>query len=610
MHLFRFSITTALIACCITSVAIAADTSATPRIARPTSAARMPTMPLLPINSIGNNADVITLPQPLPVPGDNGNGDTNPPPPPPEPEPQPECPDGGVKNSEYNIDACMNDILMCINNGALPNGLNNLFDEDVRNSIFAGMNLCVNQVEKCVTTVRVDCTPVYTGPADVWMDFNIRKVQPEYYNFVLRKTGLTPNQAENTCELLDRNTYGTAFSAVANDGTTTREYNITTGAFNGNQNDTLAKANPMGARVNTGHAGVDGMRGHYARWDAVNGECLIRVGAYNKDSQITNRWLFGAAGDDRMAEVWRATGTAFTCNKDLFGFSLMPKTNTTAVVGIGGGTLVGAGIGAIAGHGNRAFDCSNGSARRTLEEQLRKTNPAVLSEFIGSSVMGDLDEAQCQRIFNLYVLYQQAADVQKICSTSDSTIQVTVPVTDQVSVGDQVSETTTSIVFQISRDATTGQIRQQVQDSKKIDQDNIEYVVEYIDTYLPTVEKCNGQFINLNNSTLVGTGIYCNSTTGCQSFEDLKNQVARLTPIMKPLTVLQGEKTNILPSTLTGAAIGAGTGGVATLITSFVEKNNINCRVGDGLEQVGYGKSHSLGSLKDYYVKWNLRLPE
>jgi hypothetical protein len=59
-----------------------------------------------------------------------------------------------------------------------------------------------------------------------------------------------------------------------------------------------------------------------------------------------------------------------------------------------------------------------------------------------------------------------------------------------------------------------------------------------------------------------------------------------------------------------GAAVGAGTGGLATAITAFVERNNINCRVGDGLEQVAFNKSHSIGSLKDFYVKWNLRVPD
>ena len=43
---------------------------------------------------------------------------------------------------------------------------------------------------------------------------------------------------------------------------------------------------------------------------------------------------------------------------------------------------------------------------------------------------------------------------------------------------------------------------------------------------------------------------------------------------------------------------------------AFVERSNISCRVGDGLDQVGFGKSYSIGTLKDFYVKWNLRLPD
>ena len=78
----------------------------------------------------------------------------------------------------------------------------------------------------------------------------------------------------------------------------------------------------------------------------------------------------------------------------------------------------------------------------------------------------------------------------------------------------------------------------------------------------------------------------------------------------KPANTQYIEQTNMGKSIGIGAAIGAGTGGLATAITAFVERNNINCRVGDGLEQVGFGKSYSIDSLKDFYVKWNLRLPD
>ncbi|MDR3208772.1 MAG: hypothetical protein LBT45_02895 [Rickettsiales bacterium] len=59
-----------------------------------------------------------------------------------------------------------------------------------------------------------------------------------------------------------------------------------------------------------------------------------------------------------------------------------------------------------------------------------------------------------------------------------------------------------------------------------------------------------------------------------------------------------------------GGAIGLGVGGVATAITAFVEHNNIQCRVGNNLEKVAFGKNGKVKTLKEYYVQWNLRLPD
>ena len=264
IFLKMFGLSTAVLGLVVTG-AFDANAAATGRAAydtvratSSTSTARMPTMPTLPINSVGNlSPDVPTTPTPNPTP------DVPTPDPEPDPEPTPECPDGGVKNSDYTITNCMNDVLSCVNRGALPNGLNDLFNEDLRNAIMNGMNLCAVQVEKCITTVRRDCENVYRTTADVWLDFNSRVIQPEYYNFVLRKTGLTPNQAENTCWLLDKNTYGPSFSAVANDGTVTAEYNNKVGAYNSQQGNVLVKNNPQGVQGNNVNSGVDGQRGHY-----------------------------------------------------------------------------------------------------------------------------------------------------------------------------------------------------------------------------------------------------------------------------------------------------------------------------------------------------------
>ena len=66
----------------------------------------------------------------------------------------------------------------------------------------------------------------------------------------------------------------------------------------------------------------------------------------------------------------------------------------------------------------------------------------------------------------------------------------------------------------------------------------------------------------------------------------------------------------IAKGALVGGATGAGVGGIVTGITALVERSNITCRVGDGLNSVALGKTHTIDSLKDFYVKWNLRLPE
>ena len=309
LNLFGKSVVSiAVIAACFG--ANAAQNGRAGMMAAATQSPRMPTMPVVGLTTIGNTA-VTTIDQPVET---NFGTHFIPPTPQPQPDPQPSgCADGGVKNSDYTVSMCMDDILQCINTGALQAGLNDLFNEDVRNSVMNGMKLCQVQVDKCISSVRVDCHNVYAQTTDVWLDFNSRVVQPEYYNFVLRKTGLTPNQAENTCLLLDRNTYGSSFSAVSDSNAVNTEYNNKVGAYNEALNGTLSKDNPQGVAVNT--VGYDGNRGHYARWDAAKAECLIRVAAYNKDKLITNSWLFGAVGNDNPAEVWEKAGSTFTCIK-------------------------------------------------------------------------------------------------------------------------------------------------------------------------------------------------------------------------------------------------------------------------------------------------------
>lgn len=572
---------------------------------------RMPTMPSMPNFSVGN----ISMDMPSIVPDTPDNPDNpddpdepdnpdNPDDPDNPDEPiEPECPDGGVENSTYTIDNCMDDLLLCINSGALPGGLNDMFNDELRASIVNGMNLCAPTVERCITDVRKDCTNVYRTAADVWTDFNSRKVQPAYYNFVLLKTGLTPHQAENTCKLLDVNTYGSSFNAVSNAGGVTAEYNIGTGAYNNQNGGLLIKRNPQGATLNYGNSGVDGARGHYARWDAGTAECWVRVAAYNKDQQIKNSWLFGAVGNDQPAEVWRRAGDTFTCNRDLFGFSLMNQTNTAAVVGIGGGAVVGAGVGAIAGHGDRAFDCSIEKHREMLTDLLKNDNLiGDINALIDnpntrlSNVDGIISQSQCNQVVELYEKFSQGR--MTFISGEEQSYRMIITLTCGSDIQACFNEHAKSCAAQ---EFTT-----------------IKECQDYLNAQQPNctgdLESCKETFRaqhGLSDAvqidiTDMGTTEYSDGTPP-EEIQDLERVFSNtdLVDLLK-----NGEESNMGKAIGIGAGVGAGAGGLATAITAFVERSNISCHVGDNLAQVGYNKSYAIESLKDFYVKWNLNLPD
>lgn len=612
-----------LVACCGANAAQNGRVSMMPAAGN-VSSARMPTMPTVSLNTVGNPA-VHTINQPVEATYNHNIIPT--PEPTPDPKPVSECPDGGVKNSTYTISMCMNDVLQCINTGALQGGVNDLFNEDVRNSIMGGMKLCQASIDKCIADVRVNCRNVYAESNDVWLDFNSRIVQPEYYNFVLRKTGLTPNQAENTCLLLDRNTYGSSFAAVSDLNEVNNEYNNKVGAYNAANNGTLSKDNPQGVAVNT--VGYDGNRGHYARWDAANGECLIRVAAYNKDKLITNNWLFGAVGNDNPAEVWEKAGSTFTCSKELFDFnSLLNDTKTAAVIAVPGGAVLGTAIGAAAGAGAykkkhdaylesdpcadenyvkelgaKIYDSGQGA---TLKSFAYKNVTFKDGEYKGDPIFDEdanfntMTEAQCR---DLHALDEKVGLYESLineCLANSKNVEIADAM--RASIADNSHET-------MLKTSTLSNNNGSISVTEKV-LCNKPHNVTQEDLH---VFDSQCKFVPLRSNE---TGVLCAKNEECISVyqaqyqvKELKRMLASFEPKMKRAKDSDKGK-EIGKGAAIGLATGAAAGGVATAITAFVERSNITCKVGDGLNSVALGKAHTIDSLKDFYVKWNLHLPD
>jgi len=557
-------------------LAISETTAAEGRDPRAAATQRMPTMPSFPAMGGGGlnvNNNAANLP----------GGPVTPPSPPPPPPPSLPTPD-----PETTIDQCMNDILACVNGGALPNGINDLFNSDMRHSIMNGMFLCASQVDRCIDTVRRNGNIVYRSSSDVWIDFNSRVVQPQYFAFVMRRTGLTPNQAENTCMLLDRNVHGASFAAVGEDGRVTAEFDRQLHPFNQQAGD-ITRENPLG--VAPGARGVDAQRGHYARWDATTGDCLVRVAAYNRDNLITNRWLLGAAGDDRAAEQWKPAGSTFSCNREFFEFGLMTTTRTVATIGVTGGTLVGAGIGAIAAN------------RRVSDVRLRveNCNDPLFIELLNTSLEevgmfgGVHDMPSCQAFLRDMMPLSPAA--QTLQNTVNETTNAFHALQPALIVHDQTGEACGNVtgLCALMRSAEAGGLQE-------------------AQAFLATA----------TNATIEG------DTSGekqqanvryAQALFNMKQAQTRLDAQLAAEHISQERRA--LESAMArnngigkgwGAAIGAGAGaaagGLATAITAFIERNQISCRVGDDLDRVAFNRSGRINSLRDFYVQWALKLPD
>ncbi len=520
------------------------------------NASRMPTIPIVTMNTIGNPAvNIVSEPKEITSNDININPPTpTPPTPPVPPVPEPECADGGVANTDYTVAMCMNDLQLCVNGGGVEGGLHGLFNDMYFNNVLNGnVRICQSVVDKCLT-VRKDCRNVFLNLKAVWATFRSRILWPEYYNFILYKTGLTPNQAQKTCIRLG------------------------------------------------------------GRWDAVAGDCIVCVKALNKNTPIKNNWLFGIAGDNRDAEACMSIGSSFTCNKDLFGFSLLNDTATVAATAIPGGAIVGGVIGGVSAKAkqNKLTNnpCESKDFRKKLGQQIQSSgNSKIVKSYLFEAGRTDaggfneeetaaialadtfynMDETTCNLVMDLYAkaaLYDDAisackadADLERIANN--------LPNNSDMSMSDLYMDNSGNVCYthgSVTCVAAGGTTPQNIEDFNS---------------------KCLFVPLQLGFAVNNSDNPFCNHSGQCRNINQIENDLKRLRGVLNDIAVVTGDKNapSVGKGILVGSTIGAATGGLATGIVALVESNNIRCVVGNNLASVALNKSYKIDSLKDFYVK-------
>ena len=272
---------------------------------------------------------------------------------------------------------------------------------------------------------------------------------------------------------------------------------------------------------------------------------------------------------------------------------------------MGGGTLLGAGIGALLGHDAEEV-CNDGDARDTLWKSLKAHSE--INEFLAdgdklSFGTGTLNKAQCEKVIKLYNLYVRKKDAVNACEGAKKDVAKNnrCEFTLENALGGSITKILMCEQFD--------EFESQYNRTGKYNFGDLTMEIGEGD-FATCRQACRCMFKSLYKGD---SEIYCEGSgesSDCQTPSVAGREVAKLDNIFNNVVVPDDVKSNRLKSTLVGAGIGLGTGGVATAITAFVERNNVSCRVGDGLNTVGFGKAFTIDTLKDFYVKWNLHITD
>ena len=257
---------------------------------------------------------------------------------------------------------------------------------------------------------------------------------------------------------------------------------------------------------------------------------------------------------------------------------------------------------------------------KKLSESFKNAaNVAKINQFLTTSIKigADLTVEQCNELVDLYNKYYEYDIAVSRCEgqTIEDVLEVMLDCGDETNF-DACLDYVVALQLRGNLYKNNG-IFERCRGVATNEQGCVDYLVQLLEsgdldglTRKDILGSCS--FKRLNLTLKNGSEIMCDKVSGtdCIDAVEMRAELNDLKSLLGSAEILAGDKSNYGKAIGIGTAAGVGAGGLATAITALVEKSNISCHVGDGLSQVGLNKSYTIESLKDYYVKWNLRLPD